>query len=62
MALTEKQVREWRDDASENIERIDNARGITPSQQHLNALLRSREARILTVCEALLDAWTKGGV
>lgn len=53
--LTEKKIREWRDEATENIERIDSARGLTPAQQHINALLRPREARIQTLCEELLD-------
>lgn len=51
-----EQVRNWRDEATENIERIDSARGLPPSRLHLNALMRPREARILTLCDALLDA------
>lgn len=49
------QVRVWRDEACERIERIDSAGGLTPSQQHLNALLRPREARILHLCDDLLE-------
>jgi hypothetical protein len=60
MALTAGQVRTWRDEACENIERIDNARGLTPGQEHINALLRPREARILTLSDALLDLLVPG--
>lgn len=55
MTLASELVRMWRDEASENIERIDSARGLQPGREHLNALLRPREARILTLCEELLD-------
>lgn len=53
--MTAEQVREWRDEACEKIERIDGARGLTPGQRHISALLRPREARIVTLCDALLD-------
>lgn len=56
-ALTERKVREWRADATENIERIDSRRGATPAQQHLDALLRPREVRIQTLCEELLEGF-----
>jgi hypothetical protein len=60
MVATPEQIRDWRDDACENIERIDSARGLTPGAEHLNALLRPREARILTLCDALLDILPNG--
>jgi hypothetical protein len=53
--MDDEQVRRWREDAIENIERIDSARGLPPGRQHLSALLRSREVRILALCDALLD-------
>lgn len=56
MTVTVEQVRAWRDEATENIERIDGARGLSPSRKHLDALLRPREARIQALCDALLDA------
>lgn len=58
MELSAEQVREWRDEACENIERIDLAtRAAPPGQKHIHLLLRPREARILTLCDALLDRW-----
>lgn len=48
-------IRRWLDEATDNIERIDNARGLTPSQHHINALLRPREARVQLLCDWLLE-------
>lgn len=48
-------VRRWRDDATENIERIDcRAATATPGRRAVDMLLRSREAQVLILAEQVL--------